>query len=116
VRPKMDQTFAQNEPMGVFLQVYNLKMDEKTHKPDTSVEYRIMKGDQQVLKYELPQSELPGHGEEMTLENVVPLNSFAPGRYKLEVAITDNIAKQTITPSADFSVKPAPATPKPQGR
>jgi GWxTD domain-containing protein len=116
VRPKMDQTFAQNEPMGVFLQIYNLKMDDKTHKADASVEYRVMRGDQEVLKYDLPQSELPGRGEEMTLENVVPLNSFAPGRYKLEVAITDNIAKQTITPSAEFSVKPSPATPRPQGR
>ncbi|MGH9699190.1 MAG: GWxTD domain-containing protein, partial [Candidatus Acidiferrales bacterium] len=37
VRPKMDATFASNEPMGVFLQVYNLKVDDKTHRADASV-------------------------------------------------------------------------------
>ena len=29
--------------MGVFLQVYNLKVDDKTHKADASVEYRVTK-------------------------------------------------------------------------
>jgi GWxTD domain-containing protein len=116
VRPKMDETFAQNEPMGVFLQVYNLKVDDKTHKPDASVQFVVLKGDQPVLKYEVPKGQLPERGEEMTLENLVALNSFAPGRYKLEVAITDNIAKQTITPSAEFNVKPAVVAPRPQGR
>ncbi|HUO33928.1 MAG TPA: GWxTD domain-containing protein [Candidatus Acidoferrum sp.] len=116
VRPKMDQTFSQTEPMGIFLQVYNLKVDQKTHKPDATVEYRVMRGEQQVLKYDLPKGQIPDHGEEMTLENLVALNSFAPGHYKLEVAVTDNLAKQTITPTAEFSVIPAPAAPKPQGR
>ena len=116
VRPKMDLTFAQNEPMGIFLQVYNLKVDQKTHKPDATVVYRVMRGDQQVLKYDMPQAQLPERGEEMTLENLVALDSFTPGKYKLEVAITDNLAKQTITPSAEFSVKSAPAAPRPQGR
>jgi len=116
VRPKMDETFAQNEPMGVFLQVYNLKIDDKTHKPDASVEFRVLKGNQEVLKYDMPKNQLPERGEEMTLKNLVALNAFSPGRYKLEVAITDNIAKQTITPSSDFSVKAAPVAARPQGR
>jgi GWxTD domain-containing protein len=43
VRPRMDRAFFQNQQMGVYLQVYNLKVDEKTHKPDVSVEYRVVK-------------------------------------------------------------------------
>ena len=43
VRPKMDSTFTPADKMGVFLQVYNLKVDDKTHKADASVEYRVMK-------------------------------------------------------------------------
>ena len=42
---------------------------------------------------------LPEHGEELTLENVITLGSLSPGKYKLEVAVTDNLAKKTITPS-----------------
>jgi GWxTD domain-containing protein len=112
VRPKMDETFVPSERMGVFLQVYNLKVDEKTHKANASVEYRVTKtggqnaGNTPTLKFDIPPDKLPDHGEELTLENMITLGSLAPGKYKLEVAITDNLANQTITPSAEFTVKP----------
>lgn len=124
VRPKMDAQFTSADSMGVFLQVYNLKVDEKTHKADASVEFRVTKdkGADPVLKFDIPSDKLPDRGEELTLENRITLGSLAPGKYKLEVAITDNLAKQTITPVADFTVKtppaaaPAQAQAAPQGR
>jgi GWxTD domain-containing protein len=123
VRPKMDATFAASDPMGVFLQVYNLKVDDKTHKADASVEYRVMaeRGTTPLLKFALTGDNLPEHGEELTLANRITLGSLVPGKYKLEIAVTDHIANQTITPTADFIVRPAPAAapaPKtvPQGR
>jgi GWxTD domain-containing protein len=115
VRPKMDKTFVPSDSMGVFLQVYNLKVDDKTHKADASVEYRVSKlsdkaaGDAPMLKFDIPSDKLPEHGEELTLENLITLGSLSPGRYKLEVAVTDNLAKQTITPTEDFTVNPLPA-------
>jgi GWxTD domain-containing protein len=128
VRPKLDSSFSSSDSMGVFLQVYNLKTDEKTHKADASVQFRVTREKEStpVLSFDVPQNSLPEHGEELTLENRITLGSLSPGKYKLEVAITDNIAKQTITPTADFTVKgsgsaaPAPAPvaqqAKPQGR
>jgi GWxTD domain-containing protein len=123
VRPKLDSVFASNDSMGVFLQVYNLKVDDKTHKADASVEFRVLKDKvtDPVLKFAIPPEKLPEHGEEMTLEDRITLGSLAPGKYKLEIAVTDNLAKQTITPVADFTVKaPAPAVAQaqatPQGR
>jgi GWxTD domain-containing protein len=125
VRPKLDASFNAQDSMGVFVQVYNLKTDEKTHKADASVQYRVTRDKETtpVLSFDVPQSKLPEHGEELTLENMITLGSLTPGKYKLEVAITDNIAKQTITPAADFTVKgggaSAPAAQpqaKPQGR
>lgn len=117
VRPKMDGAFASNENMGVFLQVYNLKVDEKTHKADASVQFRVTreKETEPVLKFDLPPNKLPEHGEEMTLENVVTLGSLAPGKYSLEVAVTDNLAKETIKKASNFTVKAA-SGPAPQGR
>jgi GWxTD domain-containing protein len=120
VRPKLDGVFAVNEGMGVFLQVYNLKVDDKTHKSDTSVQYRVMKEktSDAVLKFDFPTAKLPDHGEELTLENVLTLGSLAPGKYNLEVQVTDNISKQSITKSSEFSVKAAPpvAVAATQGR
>jgi GWxTD domain-containing protein len=117
VRPKLDSTFTPNDSMGVFLQVYNLKVDEKTHKADASVQFLVKKDKETepVLHFDLPQSKIPDHGEELTLENFVTLGSLAPGKYNLEVAITDNLAKQTITKVSDFTVKAASGT-APQGR
>ncbi len=118
VRPRIDAIFGANDRMGVFLQVYNLKVDDKTHKPDASVQYRVMKDKETnpVLKFDLGNDKLPDHGEELTLENVITLGSLSPGKYKLEVAVTDNLAKKTITPVTEFTVRSAGAPPQPQGR
>ena len=122
VRPKLDKTFIPSDSMGVFLQVYNLKVDDKTHKADASVQYRVTKLGEKasgagtetapMLKFDVPTSQLPEHGEELTLENMITLGSLEPGKYKLEVAVTDNLAKQTITPTEDFTVNPLPARAK----
>ncbi|HEX2777622.1 MAG TPA: GWxTD domain-containing protein [Candidatus Acidoferrales bacterium] len=112
VRPKLDAAFGAADGMGVFLQIYNLKVDDKTHKSDASVQYRVMKDKvtEPVLKFDIAKDKLPEHGEELTLENIITLGSLAPGAYKLEVAVTDNLTKQTITPAMDFTVK-APSVP-----
>jgi GWxTD domain-containing protein len=106
VRPKLNGIFAPEDRMGIFMQVYNLKVDEKTHKANASIEYRIVDKDHQVVKkFDESSDQLPEHGEQLNLENVMTLGSFPPGKYKLEVQVTDNIGKQTISPSADFTVK-----------
>ncbi len=117
VQPQMNHTFAQNQSMGIFLQVYNLKVNNKTNRANTSVELRVVKDKETTpaLKFDLPPSQLPEHGEELTLEKKMTLGSLAPGKYKLEIAVTDNLAKQTITPTADFTIRPVPATST-QGR
>jgi len=114
VRPKLDQSFSAKDAMGVYLQVYNLKVDDKTHKADTSVEFRVKKDKdaEPMLKFDVPPEKLPQHGEELTLEQLITLGSLEPGKYQLEVAVTDNLSKQTITPTADFTVK-APAANAP---
>ncbi len=118
VRPKLDASFGAADGMGVFLQIYNLKVDEKTHKSDASVQYRVMKdkASEPVLKFDIPKDKLPEHGEELTLENIITLGSLAPGAYKLEVAVTDNLTKQTITPAMDFTVKASSAPTTAQRR
>ena len=111
VRPKMDSTFATNDNLGIFLQIYNLKVDEKTHKANASVQYRVMKDKQSVLKFDEGSEQINQRGDELTLEKALALKSLAPGKYKLEVQVTDNTTKESITPTADFTVKAATATP-----
>ena len=117
VRPRLDESFTPADSMGVFLQVYNLKVDDGTHKANASVQYRVTRDKETtpMMTFDIPADKLPQHGEELTLENRITLGSLAPGKYRLDVAVTDNLAKQTITPTAAFTVKPTPAG-TPQGR
>ncbi len=108
VRPRLDAAFTSDGHMGIFLQVYNLKTDDKTHKNDVSIQYSVLKDNQSVLHFGQDSEKLGQRGDEVTLENALTLGALAPGKYKLQVNVTDNISKQTISPTADFTVKAPP--------
>jgi GWxTD domain-containing protein len=112
VRPKLDATFETSDNLGIYLQVYNLKPDEKTHQPNASILYEITKdghkdGDAPVFRLEESTQQMGDHGDQITLDKTMKLASVPPGKYKLAIQITDNLAKQTISQSADFTVKTA---------
>ena len=109
VRPKLNQEFFPDEKMGIFLQLYNLKVDDKSHRANASVEFRVRKDQQEVWKTAETSEQLRQTGEQITIERLLPLNSLQPGRYKLEIRATDQLTNQTILRTADFTVKPAVA-------
>jgi hypothetical protein len=45
-------------------------------------------------------------GEQVTVNRVIPLSAFAPGRYNLEVVVRDRVSGQSITRNAEFMLKP----------
>jgi GWxTD domain-containing protein len=106
VRPKLDASFASSDKMGIYLQVYNLKPDEKTHKSDASFVYTVKKGDQQIMQFKETSADMKQTGEQVTIERLLPLATLSPGKYTLEVSATDKLAQTTISRSADFSIKP----------
>jgi GWxTD domain-containing protein len=110
IRPKLDAVFTPSDQMGIYMQVYNLKVDEKTHKPDASIEYQVLKDgakdEPPVMRFEESSDKLGEHGEQLTIEKALLLGKLAPGKYKLQIQITDKLSKETISPSADFTVKP----------
>ena len=110
VRPRMDATFHQTDRLGIYMQVYNLVVDEKTHKSDASIQYRIMRGDKEILKQTETSEQLGQTGQQLTIEKLLPVARMEPGRYTFEIQVTDNTSKQVIKPSAEFTVKQAEAT------
>lgn len=109
VRPKLDQTFTSAEKMGVFLQLYNLKIDDKTHKNNATVNIKVFQGDMQIANVARTSEELKQTGEELTLQESIALASMAPGKYRLEIDANDAVSNQTISRTADFTVAAAPA-------
>src|SRR5712671_5893757 len=110
VRPRLEADFTTADRLGIYLQIYNLKPDDKSHKSSGTFQFTVKKGDQQVpgMQFTLTTEEMKQTGDQVTIERLLPLLSLTPGKYKLEVNATDTLSKQTISRSAEFSVK-APA-------
>ncbi len=110
IRPKVDGTFLANQPMGMFLQIYNLKVDDKTHKNSATLDMQVFQGDQSIAHIVHSSEDLKQTGEQLTVQQVVPINTLVPGKYRLEIKATDALANQTISRTADFTVVAAEKT------
>ncbi|HVM76076.1 MAG TPA: GWxTD domain-containing protein [Candidatus Saccharimonadales bacterium] len=105
VRPRLDGDFTPADKLGIYMQVYNLKPDEKTHKTDATFVYTVKKGDQQVMQFKETTADMKQTGDQVTLERLLPLATLTPGKYTLDVSATDKVAQATISRTADFTIK-----------
>ena len=110
VRPRLSQEFSGSDSLGIYLQLYNLKVDETTHKTKVSVAYRIIetKGQKEVWRAVETADHLHQGGEQVTIERLIPVSSLAPGRYTIEVTSIDLLSLQTVIRSTEFTVRSAP--------
>ena len=119
VRPRVSRQLSSSEKLGVYLQLYNLPLDESSHKTKVLVTYRITQNLQEVWHDVETADDLPQGREQLTIKRFVPLSSLAPGHYTIEITAVDLLTNQTVTRSADFIVAPikptAPTTPRPGG-
>jgi len=96
-----------DQKLNFWMQVYNLGVDEKTHKPSATFEYDIvnMATNKPVVQKVESTDQMGNVGEQVTLQKTIASSSLQPGLYRIEIKVNDNISKQTIGPSAVFSVE-----------
>src|SRR5438874_5257221 len=111
VRPRLEGDFTTADRLGIYMQVYNLKPDDKTHKSSATFQYTVKKGKDQVMQFKETSEEMKQTGDQVTIERLLPLGTLTPGKYTLEVSATDSLANQTILRTAEFTVKPPSAVP-----
>ena len=105
--PRLSREFSSTDKLGIFLQLYNLKLDETSHKTNVSVVYRITKEQQEVWRAVETPDHLHQGGEQLTIERYLPVVSLPPGRYTIEVIAVDLLANETVTRTTEFTLKPA---------
>src|SRR5271155_3582000 len=105
VRPKLDADFTTTDKLGIYMQVYNLKPDDKTHKSAATFQYTVKKGEQQIMQFKETSEEMKQTGDQITIERLLPLATLSPGKYTLQINATDSLSKQTVSRTAEFSVK-----------
>src|SRR5882762_3981858 len=110
VRPRLEGDFTTADRLGIYMQVYNLKPDDKTHKSSATFQYTVKKGKDQVMRFKETSAEMKQTGDQVTIERLLPLATLSPGKYSLEVNATDTLSNQTISRTAEFTVKAPPET------
>jgi 5-hydroxyisourate hydrolase-like protein (transthyretin family) len=107
VRPRVTESFTQAEKMGIYLALYNFQADEATKKPSGKVEYEIVNAanNEKVIEFAENVTDIPGaSATSVTIEKLLPLQNFAPGKYTLKLKVTDQLANQSLTQTASFNV------------
>ena len=100
VRPSVQKIFNRDQNLGIYMQVYNLAQDPTTHKPSADIAYSLVKdGKSLYSKSEEAQT------SQVTISKTLPLKTLQPGEYTLEVKVTDNVSKQSVTEPATFQVQ-----------
>jgi len=96
-----------DQKLNFWMQVYNLGVDDKTHKPSATFEYDItnVATNKQIVQQTESTDTMGNIGEQVTLQKSIRAANLQPGTYKIEIKINDNISKQTIDPSAVFAVE-----------
>lgn len=93
--------------VNFWMQVYNLGIDQKTHKPSATFEYDItnLATNKAVVQHTESTDTMGNVGEQITLQKSIQAAALQPGIYKIEIKVNDNISKQTVDPSAVFQVE-----------
>ncbi len=113
VRPRVPMTtskaavFKRGEKLNVWMQIYNLAVDEKDGKSDASVEFDVIQEGTKktVLHGTQPADMMHRPVGQLTLEKTFSANELEPGIYRLKVHVRDQIAKQGVDPEAIFAIE-----------
>ncbi len=112
VRPRVQSSdgkpviFKRGQKVNFWMQVYNLTVDEKTHKPSATVEYNVTDANNKAVIHTVESTDTMGNvGDQVTLQKTLSAANLQPGLYKIEIKVNDKLSKQTVDPSATFAVE-----------
>jgi GWxTD domain-containing protein len=100
-------SFKRDQKLNLWMQVYNLGVDEKTHKPSATVEYDVVNAatNKPVIHAVESTDQMGNVGDQLTLKKTLSAADLQPGLYRLQIKVNDNISKQTVDPSTTFAVE-----------
>ncbi|MGB9073763.1 MAG: GWxTD domain-containing protein [Terriglobales bacterium] len=100
-------SFKRNQKLNFWMQVYNLSVDEKTHKASATIEYNVTDATtKKAVIHTVESTDTMGNvGDQVTLQKTLSAANLPPGLYKIEIKVNDNLSKQTVDPTAMFAVE-----------
>jgi len=113
VRPRLASadgkpaSFKRGQKLNFWMQVYNLGVDDKTHKSSATVEYDVVNvATNKPVIHTIESTDKMGNvGDQVTLQKSLSAANLDPGVYRIQIKVNDNISKQSLDPSATFAVE-----------
>jgi len=98
---------SRDQKVNFWMQVYNLGVDDKTHKASATFEFDIVNiATNKPVVQKTESTDMMGNvGDQVTLQKSIAAANLQPGVYRIEIKVNDNISKQTVDPSATFAVE-----------
>jgi GWxTD domain-containing protein len=99
--------FKRNQKLNFWMQVYNLGVDDKTHKASATVEYDVFNAaTNKAVVHTIESTDQMGNvGDQVTLQKTLSAANLDPGIYRIQIKVDDKVSKQTVDPSATFAVE-----------
>jgi GWxTD domain-containing protein len=99
-------SFKRSQKMNFWMQVYNLGVDDKTHKSSATIEYDVTDATNKNVVHTVESTDAMGNvGDQVTLQKSLSAANLQPGVYKIAIKVNDNISKQAVGPTATFAVE-----------
>src|ERR1700741_4439213 len=87
VIPNLSGTFHRNQPIGVYLQVYNAAIDQTTLRPAADAEYVLLKNGKEIAKHAEDWRQINDAAQRLTLSRMLDSRNLEPGEYQIQVRI-----------------------------
>ncbi|HZE67928.1 MAG TPA: GWxTD domain-containing protein [Pyrinomonadaceae bacterium] len=104
VVPNLSGDFRRGQPVGVYLQVYNIGIDQTTLEPAVDVEYQLLREGIKITEQKEDWRGAADAGPRLTLTRLIDTKDLTPGEYEVVVRVRDHVTGQTLAPSAYFRI------------
>jgi GWxTD domain-containing protein len=110
ILPKLDNSFPANSRMGVYFQLYNVKIDQASFSPSFDMVYSIHRGGEEILRI----SDTTGDSiqflsdQRVVIVKIFDLDGLEPGTFTVKVDIKDQLTGQTLGLKERFEVIQTP--------
>lgn len=106
VIPNLSAIYRRNQPVGIYLQIYNAAIDQTTLRPAADAEYVLLKNGKELSRLVEDWRQIDDAGQRLTLTRLIDSSALEPGEYEIQIRIRDHVSGQKITPSATLTIAP----------
>jgi hypothetical protein len=105
VIPNPGAAFARRHRLGLYLEVYDLGLDQTSGKPSVEVSYTLVAADGTRVEIGRELESRFEEGSTLAISKAIPLEKLAPGAYRVAVGIADLVTGRRCTLEGKMEVR-----------